>query len=442
MLIGRIVRTALLVAAMVGSSPVAAQAAWRAEDIPGSEGGLPPVRSVAFDREGRALVLFEGFSQSQVPQRFSGVAVRGPDGTWSRAGDIAGIGWGSAQALLYGRTRALLLTRQVSGFGRFHRARFRLVWAIGRSDGSRFGSFRRIAASASVPAAAANPAGDALVAFTSQLGSVVRVSRRRAGGDFGPVSAVGRGTLPVVAMDARGDAVVAWIGRRGVLRVRVRPVGGGWGRAQRVPLGRVNGDFRLRAVISANGRAVLAWESVIASEGGPARVAAHVAVRARGGRWRTATLERATLGTGAFAGDPAAIPFFDARGRLLVAFTAVRGGGTGVAVADVSESAQITAVASPSGASITATLDDAAAGPTDRVGVSWSEHDAVGGIQTFAALRSGGTWGAPAGLGAPGQAGLTGSRIAFSPVSGEALVVRAELTGRTPRLAASSSEAG
>ena len=38
----------------------------------------------------------------------------------------------------------------------------------------------------------------------------------------------------------------------------------------------------------------------------------------RSGGWHTATLERATLAVHAFAGEPAAIPFFDSSGRLLV----------------------------------------------------------------------------------------------------------------------------
>ena len=209
MLISRLAHTAPVIAAVLVASPVAAQAAWHAEEIPGAQGGLPPIRTLTFDREGRALMLFEGFARSRVPQRFTGVAVRGSDGTWARPGDIAGIGWGSAGALLYGRTRALLVTRQVSGYGPFHRARFRLVWATGRSDGS-FGPYRRIAASASVPAAAADPSGDALVAYTSQLGlrrprePAPRRRRLRPATRTRARGASRRGD------GARGDAVVAW----------------------------------------------------------------------------------------------------------------------------------------------------------------------------------------------------------------------------------------
>ena len=98
-------------------------------------------------------MLFEGFQQQRSPHKFTGVAVRDPQGAWARAGDLTGVGWGAAQALTYGRTRALVVTRR----------RGRLAWAVGRTDGG-FGAFPRIASGVGAHASAVNPSGDTLVA--------------------------------------------------------------------------------------------------------------------------------------------------------------------------------------------------------------------------------------------------------------------------------------
>src|SRR4051794_18144182 len=115
-----------LAATLAVVPPTAASAAWRAEDVPGTTGALS-VRSLGVDPQGRALTVFEGFLQERSPQRFTGTATRAPAGGWTRGPDVAGMGWGSAQALLYGQTRVLLVARQVSGTGAFNRSRFRLV---------------------------------------------------------------------------------------------------------------------------------------------------------------------------------------------------------------------------------------------------------------------------------------------------------------------------
>jgi hypothetical protein len=426
----RLISAAALAAALLAMTGAPAQAAWHAEDMPGTAGAVPPVRTLAIDREGRALALFEGFLQQRGPQRFTGIATRGPGGGWTSPGDVAGVGWGSAQALTYGRTRAVLVTRQ----------RHRLVSAMGRTDG-RFGGFRQIAAAAGAFSAAANPSGDALVAFTSPSGTDLRVSRRHAGGSFGaPRKLSGAAVMPTVAIDPRGDRMVAWFSGR-FLRVRIQPAGGSWGRVQTVSRHIGAGTSALRAVMSANGRLVLAWEIADVRADRPVRLDARVAVRARSGGWHVARLQHTTLAGDELAADPAAIPIFDSGGRLLVAYTAKRSSGTAVEVADVTESARVRSTTAPSGAALNATLDDAAAGEGGRVAVTWADHDPSGGVRTFAALRPGtGPFDAPAGLTPPGQPGLTGSRVAFSPVSGEAVVVRSYVADGKGALAAAVSD--
>ena len=131
------------------AAPATAAAAWRTETIPGTAGASPP-GSFAFDRR-VGLIVFEAFNQQRSPSRLTGQALRAPTGGWTRLADIRGVGSGSAAVHPYARSRALLITREVTGFGRFNRARFRLVWALGRTDGGS-GAFRQIDASADVPA--------------------------------------------------------------------------------------------------------------------------------------------------------------------------------------------------------------------------------------------------------------------------------------------------
>jgi hypothetical protein len=423
-------------AALLAAGAPPANAQWRAEDMPGTNGALPPARSLAFDRDGHALALFESFAADR---RYTAIALRGANGVWGTPAEVPGIGFGAAQAFTYARTRVLLVTLQVTGYGRYHRARFRLVWAPGSISGP-FGAYRQIAASAGPPSVAVNPAGDALVAFTPQGGSGVRVAERRAGGNFatprllsGP-NGFGR---PVVALNARGDRVVAWIGRAGI-QARIAPAGRSWGPIERVS--RIRPGDNLRAVMAENGRAVITWTDMAVSEVKPIRVDSGVAVHPRGGSWHTGTLVHAQLALGSFEGEPAAIPVVDSSGQLLVAYTAKHGSGTGVELANVSDSARIGAVTVISGESTVATLDDIAAGAAGRLAVTWAEHGLLGATRTSVVLRPGpGPFDAPADLTLPGQTGLAGSRVAFSPLTGEAVVVRSyEADGRHAFAAAAS----
>jgi hypothetical protein len=428
-----------LAIALLAASPSPAGAQWLAEGMPGTAGALPPARSLAFDRSGRALALFEAFASERRSPRFTGIALRGTDGAWSAPTGVTGIGWGSAQVFAYARTRALLVTRQVTGYGRYHRARFRLVWAPGSTAG-RFDAYRQIAPSADPPAVAVNPAGDALVAFTPQGKAGVRIAERRAGGGFGAPRTVSgvNGVGAAVALNARGDRVVAWVDRTGV-HARIAPAGRSWGPAQRVSRDRLAGG--LRALVAENGRVVVTWAYAEVSESHPARLQAGVAVHPRGGGWHARGLEHSELARQGLPAEAVAIPVVDSSGQLLVAYDAKQGAGVGVELADVSNSAQIGTVIAVSGASTAATLDDVAAGAAGRLALTWAEHDASGGgVRTFARLRPGaGGFDAAADLTLPGQVGLAGSRVAFSPLTGQAIVVRGYLAEGKPALAAAAS---
>jgi hypothetical protein len=422
-------------AALPATAPGAAVAAFQAEPIPGTSGALAPV-TLGVDRDGRALAVFEGITQGAAPHRFTGTALRAPGGRWTRGGDLAGLGWGNAAVHLYARTRALLVARQVTGYGAFNRARFRLVWAPGSSDGT-FSALRPIAASADAPASAASASGDALVAFARQGGSQLQVAERPAGGGFGaarPISPSGV-FAPAVAIGERGDRLVAWL-RGGRIEARVRRAGHGWGSV--LPAGRLptGGTPALRALVTANGRFVLAWQAATIREGRPVQLETGAAVRTRTGGWHAATLSRATLPTEGFAADPAAIPLVDTAGRLWVAATIGGAQGPSVALAHLSPTARVVGSEQLSAAGEDATLDDAAAGPGDRLAVTWARHAPGGALATVVRVRAGAApFGAAETLTPAGEPGLVGSRVAFSPLDGTAVVVRPLVSGGTGALA-------
>lgn len=417
-------------------APGVARSAWQGEEVPGTAGASPP-RSFEFDRQGRALIVFDGFDQQRSPARFTGRALRAPGGGWSRLPDIGGIGWGAARVHLYARTRALLITRQVTGYGRFNRARFRLVWAVGRTNGT-FGAFRPIDSSADVPSSAANGAGDAIVAYTPQGAAGVRVSERAAGQDFGrPRVLSGLQAIdPVVAMNARGDRVVAWYsGDR--LQARIRRADAGWSAVRTAAHIARSENAPLRALVTPNGRIVLAWETVAVREDQPVRLEAGVAIRPASSGWHSALLERSVLATQSFAGEPAAIPVVDTSGDVLVAWTGRWQAATGVRIANLSASARISGTTLLSAETQAATLDDLAAGPQDRVAVTYAEQLANAGVRTWALLRqASGAFQPPEPLTPEGETGLAGSRVAFSPLTAQAVVVRPLVSSARSALAA------
>jgi hypothetical protein len=70
-----------------------------------------------------------------------------------------------------------------------------------------------------------------------------------------------------------------------------------------------------------------------------------------------------------------------------------------------------------------AAVDDAAAGPDRSLAISWSAMTDYRTVRTYASLRRGdGRFAAPVRLTPGGVNGLTGSRVAFQPLTGEAVV--------------------
>jgi hypothetical protein len=228
------------------------------------------------------------------------------DSGWSLASHPAGAGaFGPERpapanlvaVAAYAQTRAIALTDRAIGSAAIGRTR--LSVAFGSTAGS-FGAAHTIADGPRLdrPVLAANPRGDAAIAYFQDRGvdnDRVLVSVRRAGGSFGAPFQVGHGRLRsvAVAVGPRGDVLVAW-DAAGVIRARYRaPSSTGF-----QPIETISSDptdfAQIRAAVADGGRCYLAWSAQLLTEGGTrGPVFNEVAVRPSGHRFRTAQrLER------------------------------------------------------------------------------------------------------------------------------------------------------
>jgi hypothetical protein len=223
-------------------------------------------------------------ASSSVASRPPGATVFGaerpaPPGTQ----DIHGYAQSRAVALTVGATSAAGPRRAAVRFG---------------SMSGTFGPERRIVDDSSlggVPRLAVNARGDAAIAYYRNLGTSndrVMVSLRRAGGTFGAPFQVAHGRIRsvAVAVGPRGDVLVAW-DARGTIGARYRgPSSAGF-----QPIETISSNptsfAQIQAAVTDGGRCYLAWSAKFRSEGGSTGpVFNEVAVRPSGHRFRTAQL--------------------------------------------------------------------------------------------------------------------------------------------------------
>lgn len=409
---------ALLGACAIAAAPAPARAAsWKLEPIAASE-GVSELQELAFDAQGRAVLTWSGALPGRTPPLFGAVATRTPAGTWQRAADLDTIQPASARVHVVAMTKTLLVARE----GRTEANLRRLVFADGESSGS-FGALTPLDDFVTEHWSAANAAGDALVAWSSERSPFLRVAERTAGQPFAPARELAVGRSAAVAINARGDRVLAWrAGQR--LAARVRPAGGDW--SDTVRFGRIAASqaLRLTALTARNGRIVLTWGSA----GRPCGVS----VRDGAGRWRTRTLERRCGPTGADRREAPVLPVADGRGATYVAWTGrTRTGRRAVKFARVGPGG------SPGALVLSrergAVLDDVAAGPRRALAITYAAPRPTRGnpliVGTFVALRRGGAAFDHDRLTPLGFAARRGSRVAFAPVTGQPVVVLPFLIG-------------
>jgi hypothetical protein len=420
-----------LVLALGASTPAAAEP-WLLEPIGASE-GVRELHDLDFDADGRGLLSWEAELAGHVPPVFGGLAARDPAGGWVRPPNLAGVDAVAAQIHLHSQGRALLVGREGGAAGPGRR---RIVVADGQADGG-FGPLRSLASFTARSWSASNVSGDAIVAWTSERNPFVTVSERTDGRGFSrprdkaTTSTTRRPASVAVAINARGDRLLAWAdGRR--LGVRVRPTGREWGpivRFGRLPADR---DRRLSAHVTQDGRMLVTW----GRDGG------HCGVAARGarGRWKSWRLEARCGPAAVGAREAPVVPFASSDGAAYVAWTHATSRANSVTLARVGSRGAVSpiVVSRQRGAM----LDDAAAGPGGAVAITWAAVLSSTNLlltATYAALRRGTASFEVQRLSPTASIVARGSRVAFHPLTGQAVVAIPYRVGRTLAVGAAVS---
>ncbi len=395
-------------------------ATWRLEPI-GSSEGVAGMHDLSFDAQGRGLLDWAGALQGREPPIFGGLASRDPTGGWQRPPDLADVEPQTARIHLYGESRALLVARQAQS----STSKRSLVVAEGQSDGG-FGPLTVLDDFTVDSWSAANARGQALIAWTNERSPFIRVRERLPGQELGEARDLALATSAAVAMNERGDRVLAFPDSSRRLGARVRRAGGDWGPI--VTFGRLTSTkgIGLSAAVARNGRIVVTW--------GLAGRACGVSVRDIDGRWRTRRLER-RCGPAAVGPHAApVIPIADSNGATYVTWTGrTPKGRRAVKFARVGPGASSRAlVLSHQPGAI---LDDVAAGANRALAVTWSAPQPTKRrpliISTFAAVRRGGAGFDADRLTPETAVAARGSRVAFQPLTGEPVVAIPFLVGRT-----------
>ena len=396
----------------------AASAQWVIEPIGASE-GVRELHDLGFDAQGRALLSWDASLPGHVPPVFGALAARDPAGGWSRPPDLAGVDPTTAQIHMWSQQRALLVAREGSPAGPGRR---RLVVADGQSDGG-FGDLRTIAQFTALSWSASNASGDAIIAYTRERSPFVAVSERKDGHGFGPPRDLAIGRSAAVAINARGDRLLAWpAGRR--IGVRIRRPDGRWGPTQRIGSLPLDRDRRLSALVTDGGRMLVTW--------GRDRGHCGVAVRDGDGSWHVRRLELRCGPAAVGARDAPVLPLADSGDATYVAWTHATKRANSVTIARVGRNGPVSrsVVSRQRGAM----LDDVAAGPDRAIAVTWAavlSKDNPLLTATYAGLRrTGGTF-AVERLSPPSAIVARGSRVAFHPLTGQAVVAIPYVVGRT-----------
>jgi hypothetical protein len=417
----------LLGASLALASAPAASAQWVLEPIGASE-GVRELHDLGFDAQGRALLSWDAALAGRVPAVFGGLAARDPAGGWQRPPDLAGIDPVTAQIHLWSQQRALLVAREGSPAGPGRR---RLVVADGQTDGG-FGALRSLAQFTAGTWSASNASGDAIIAYTREKSPFVTVSERKDGRGFGPPRDMAIGRSATVAINARGDRLLAWpAGPR--IGVRVRRAGQSWSRTRRIggglPLDR---DRRLSALVAPDGRMLITW--------GRDRGSCGVAVGDSRGAWDVTSLERRCGPAAVGPREATVLPFADSDATMYVAWTHATRQANSVTLARVGRDGPVSrsVVSRQRGAM----LDDVAAGPAGAVAVTWAavlsrENPLL--TATYAGLRRSGPAFAVQRLSPSNAIVARGSRVAFHPLTGQAVVAIPYVFGPTLAVGAAIS---
>ena len=417
---------ATVAAAALAAAPTAAQAAtWSPPQTLSGAHTFIDDPALAIGRNGRALATWRfsdlngggGFSAAS---RAPGAAAFGRARRITRASEtIQGVS-------AYGERRVLLASTRLPAAGGRPR---RLEIRFGRTDGvlGRRVPIRRSAPVADV-ALAVNARGDAALAWFEDRGvrtDRVYVALRRAGRAFGAPRRLATGRIRSVeaAVGLSGDVLVAW-GTRDTVRARFQPRTRSGFRAAQTIRSEDAAGAQLDAVVNAGGRAVLVWSAQRASEGGDrGPVFFQGAVKPAGtSRFRAAALlER--MATEAGLGRPieAAV---DQTGSVVIAWSGSGGGFRRVKAAQADQSGRFTAPQDVSAPGADALLSDLAVAPLGPAIAVWDGgiEDEASVVRAAVAPTAVQPFGAPEDVSPTGQVARFG-RAALDPRTGQPTVV-------------------
>jgi hypothetical protein len=429
--------------------PVHAAADWSSPPQAVSAPGADTIVSLGFDQRGRGLM---GWAAQ--PGHVGYTATLPPGGMWAPPKLLPrSIGYAGFALQPYARSRALMLAKVRTGEGR--RVRYRIGAAPGTSvadfgrfatlDSGRLSAGTYASRSLSIPVLAVNVRGNAIAAWMRYVRGVasVRVAERIAGHPFSRRRTLGRvqpfrtavyqsgyRVPAAVAIDARGNRVVAWYHERRI-NARIHRAGGRWGKVQRI--GRAVHPPPTISAAASRGGFLVAWGTLAQSR--DRRVFEHTAaLRPAGGRWRTWRLERfATAPRAPFASaEREVVAAFDSSGRGVAAWTGALAGHAAVKLA-IASGPGFGPIQVLSGAR-NARLGGLATGPAEKLAVSWWEETGEQFEQTVPYARVGSRLGgfSPAELvgrcSRPGFCNAGDVKIAFDPVSAQPTAAWVERT--------------
>jgi hypothetical protein len=239
-------------------------------------------------------------------------------------------------------------------------------------------------------AVAANTNGDVAASFGACPNSACRHQSlylviRRAGASPLPsirVDNVAVRQISAVAVNARGDALIAWQANGGVF-ARLRTAGGTLYATER--LGNPGEPVRnISAVLTADRAAAVAWEAQDVNEGTPGSAATvDTTFKAAGASHHFHSSQRLAtvpaLSTGHYVGEHAVKLVLGADGRITAAWTGYANGRFVVRAAELS-GFRFAGAQTLSDPAVDATFSDSDAGPGSAVAVAW--QTGVAGVDT------------------------------------------------------------
>jgi hypothetical protein len=264
---------------VAGSAP----SAWSAPElIPAHAPGTGPPQPPAFDANGDAVIVW-GESTVSINQVITlaypvRAAVRPADGHWQPADTLSSLGL-APEVAVDARGDAIAVWETFSG----------VQAAIRPAGGSWLASQTVVTPGGEEPQVASDPRGDAVVVSPRQVpghSTGIQAVLRPAGGTFSPAQTISGGENafhPRIAMNTRGDTLVAWevdTSRGCPVRAALRRADGRWSAPRTVSEGHGFCGGTHRVAIDERGDAIVVW---LAQRGPTMFVEA--ATKVANGRW-------------------------------------------------------------------------------------------------------------------------------------------------------------